>query len=370
MPPYSLPPVDLNLPPFNIAEISLFGPGVGECLVIHLGLNRWFVIDSCINRETQNPIALDYLESIGVSFDAVVGVLITHFHADHIEGAYRLVVACQNAKIFMSQALAHENAMRLYDLYRKSPFNDVGAPVRELSQIVDYLIKNDAISRVELVKHKHPLFVCNQLSVRLYALSPSEVAANQSSAVFASMIPSEASPRTALVAPSTENLNAVAVHFSFGESSALLGADLECHSNDLTGWKAILDNGIYKDLGLSKSQFFKVAHHGSETAHHDRLWSELLEDKPSSLCTPYNRSLLPKETDIQRIRELSSSLSITKKTLKGKAIKRDRSVESIIKSAAKSIKAVDNRIGHLQLRFGLERLEEFSLMGNEHHICF
>ena len=50
----------------NQLELSLFGPGRGECAVIHLGWGDWACIDSCIDRATKRPAALSYLERIGV----------------------------------------------------------------------------------------------------------------------------------------------------------------------------------------------------------------------------------------------------------------------------------------------------------------
>lgn len=30
-------------------EVSVFGPGVGESVVVHLGHGDWMVVDSCLN---------------------------------------------------------------------------------------------------------------------------------------------------------------------------------------------------------------------------------------------------------------------------------------------------------------------------------
>ena len=48
-------------------ELSVFGSGIGESLLVHLGFDDWVVVDSCIVRETGQPAALDYLREIGVS---------------------------------------------------------------------------------------------------------------------------------------------------------------------------------------------------------------------------------------------------------------------------------------------------------------
>jgi len=34
-------------------EVSVFGPGYGESLAIHLGLGSWIIIDSCRHNQTR-----------------------------------------------------------------------------------------------------------------------------------------------------------------------------------------------------------------------------------------------------------------------------------------------------------------------------
>jgi hypothetical protein len=62
-------------------EISIFGPGYGECIVAHLGDNSWFVVDSCIDVYTKRPAALTYFEKIGVNPSvSVKQIIATHWH--------------------------------------------------------------------------------------------------------------------------------------------------------------------------------------------------------------------------------------------------------------------------------------------------
>ena len=41
-------------------EVSIFGPGIGESVVVHLGYGDWIVVDSCLNPRTRLPAALEY----------------------------------------------------------------------------------------------------------------------------------------------------------------------------------------------------------------------------------------------------------------------------------------------------------------------
>src|SRR4051812_16047910 len=102
--------IDDSMPAQDQTEISIFGPGWGECLVIHIGSNRWYIVDCCRCPVSKRPIALQYLESLGLDPAACVeGIIITHWHADHIAGAFDLVVACTSAKIFISSTLRNDH---------------------------------------------------------------------------------------------------------------------------------------------------------------------------------------------------------------------------------------------------------------------
>ena len=40
------------------------GPDFGECIVVHFGNNRWFVVDSCQYPGISDPVALHYLQQL------------------------------------------------------------------------------------------------------------------------------------------------------------------------------------------------------------------------------------------------------------------------------------------------------------------
>ena len=76
-------------PAANEVEISLFGRGFGEALVIHLGDNRWMLVDSLV-ESTGEPVGLRYLSEIGVGRERVERSVATHWHDDHGAGLARL----------------------------------------------------------------------------------------------------------------------------------------------------------------------------------------------------------------------------------------------------------------------------------------
>ena len=53
-----MPDIKVDPPSPDELEISLFGPGRGECVVVHLGNNDWLVVDSCLDNTSSQPVAL------------------------------------------------------------------------------------------------------------------------------------------------------------------------------------------------------------------------------------------------------------------------------------------------------------------------
>ena len=76
---YTAESPDFNLPPADDEfELSVFGPGMGECLVIHLGQGDWLVIDSCRYPGAKSPVAIAYLEALGIEPSDAITVSYTH----------------------------------------------------------------------------------------------------------------------------------------------------------------------------------------------------------------------------------------------------------------------------------------------------
>ena len=98
-------------------EISVFGRGFGECIVIGCGNGDYAVIDSFQNAETKRPIALDYLEKIGVDpKTAIKEVIITHWHSDHIGMMSELIKTANNSQIIINPVFSVRVNMLKYCL--------------------------------------------------------------------------------------------------------------------------------------------------------------------------------------------------------------------------------------------------------------
>lgn len=100
------PEVRSKNPENDELEITLFGSGYGESVVVHIGDGKWIIVDSSINRDTRKPAALEYLEGIDVDVSSQVkGVVVTHWHDDHIRGISEIAKKCSSAKFCISAAL-------------------------------------------------------------------------------------------------------------------------------------------------------------------------------------------------------------------------------------------------------------------------
>ena len=53
-------------PAVQEVEVTIFGPGFGEFILVHATHNDWIIFDSCIESATGKPAVLRYLEEIGV----------------------------------------------------------------------------------------------------------------------------------------------------------------------------------------------------------------------------------------------------------------------------------------------------------------
>ena len=91
-------------PEHSEIEVSLFGPGYGESVVLHLGENLWLIVDSCLDPLTGDPAPLTYLHHLHIDLaTAVRWVVATHWHDDHIRGLGRIMHVCESAELCAPQ---------------------------------------------------------------------------------------------------------------------------------------------------------------------------------------------------------------------------------------------------------------------------
>ena len=218
------PPAD------NELEISIFGPGYGESILLHVGAKEWAIIDSCLN-ETRQSAPLCYLESLGIEPASAVRVVVaTHLHDDHIRGLSDIVRACTAAKFSCSLAFSKRDFFAMVTRYRKRNEIEGGSGVNEIFKIFKSLESRHQDPTYALANR--PIFRFTGASALLggecilTALSPSDAQLALFLKEIAALIPGSGTMRRA--APRTPNNVATVVWLSIGaEECVLLGSDLE-----------------------------------------------------------------------------------------------------------------------------------------------
>jgi beta-lactamase superfamily II metal-dependent hydrolase len=284
-------------------EVSLFGPGYGESVLLHIGANKWIIVDSCIDPVSEVPAPISYLRKININpGEAVEQVIATHWHDDHIRGLSIILKECEQAEFVCSVAQTSKEFLTLVSAYGNRPMME-STGVNEFYEILKILQQRNIPPKFAIAdrllwqidpQHRE----ANQPS-EIYALSPSDASVLLAKIDISKLSPEvgETKRRIPTLLP---NHSSVALLLKIGEDSILLGADLQETGNTGTGWMAIINSG---NRPSGKASFFKIPHHGSVTSNNPQIWSELIEPKPISALTPFinGNIFLPTRDDVDRI---------------------------------------------------------------------
>lgn len=332
----------LGVPPeHNVMEVTLVGPGYGECIILHIGNGSWVIVDSCIGADSR-PAALTYFQSMGLNPSEVVRLIVaTHWHDDHIRGLGELVEVCDDAIFCCASALRTQEFLAIMDAIASRPMSQVGSGMKELYKA--RLLLEARSSRPVFAIANRRIF--SRDSCEVWSLSPCDREVDSFLQGIDRLRPHEreTKKRTPTLTP---NEVAVVLLIEIGSTAVLLGSDLERR-----GWLEILDTS---GRPSGKASFFKVPHHGSQNAHEDRVWNEMLHSDPIAALTPWRRGglKLPKERDVQRI------LSFTRKAYATapRDIPRRRSARNRNRTVVKTIREVSKRISRIAQPPGMIRL--------------
>lgn len=343
-------------PAKNELEITIFGPGVGECIVLHLGNDDWMVVDSCILPDCAEPAALNYLRRIGVDpAKSVRRVLATHWHDDHIQGLAKVLTECSNAQFVMSGALSGPQFIQLVlEVEAQNRLVKHTSSASEFAEILK-ILKDRAVGRYVVGPN---IYAQDGLRIfqgghngtmEVWALSPSSATVTNSLAHLADrlMTPGEAQ-RFKRFSP---NDLSVAILVQTVDFHLLLGADLENTNDEQFGWKAVLKSALRPQ---SHSTTFKVAHHGSVNADHEDVWKRMLVEQPLAVVTPFAKlsKPLPTKTDAARIKDRAGQAICTTWPPSKKPPRR-KGVDGIVRGATKSRTALNRKSGYVRLRLDL-----------------
>lgn len=281
-------------------EFSAFGPGYGECLLVHLGQQEWMIVDSCVDAD-RLPV-LDYLASIGV--DPATGVKLivaTHWHDDHVRGISDLMAASTTAGCACSAALSPRQLLQA--ICQEEPELGEGqtSGIREMRSVLARLVETCparpqplwAVENRVLYEREGPL----RCQVR--ALSPCDRVLLRAYRDILSLVRQGHGGR---VRTPNLNLGSVVLWVKAGDATMLLGADLQQAPDPC--WADVLQSRA----GLQgRAEIFKVPHHGSENGHLDKVWDDILIFNPDAVVCPNSngRYDLPTPDDVERLCGLS-----------------------------------------------------------------
>ncbi len=273
-------------------ELTLFGPGYGESIVLHLGGGVWVLVDSCLDTDGA-PRALRYLESIGLDPAKDVALVVaTHWHDDHIRGMAQLVERCSRATFCCASVLGKKEILAAVRALEGRHLSSAGSGIREIYGVFSRLGQRKPGQTPKLALANRRIF--HQGGCEIWSLSPNDSNYAAFLKTIGSLIPGEGQSKGRVPDPSP-NMVAVVLWVRIENIVVLLGSDLE-----KPGWVEILQSA---ERPTSKASVFKVPHHGSNNAHDPAVWTRMLEPNPFAILTPWRRGahVLPTQIDVERI---------------------------------------------------------------------
>lgn len=282
-------------------EVSLFGPGYGECALLHIGAGEWMIVDSCVAGGEQP--AISYLLEIGVDVRRDVKLIVaTHWHDDHVRGMASLVELCEGARFACSTALEKDEVWGGFATFPTGHLRKLTSGVDEMRRVQNLLSGGGRPSPKWAVEDRL-LFersATGAPKVSVTALAPSDRTVTRAYQSISSLLQSSVDIGT--VPAPARNDASVVLSVDIGDASVLLGGDLETTPGDSeTGWAAVV--GLEERSRRRRAEVFKIPHHGSEGAHYEPVWSKMLIEAPEAVLTPWRRgrSRLPTASDLERL---------------------------------------------------------------------
>ncbi len=124
-------------------EVSIFGPGYGECIVIHIGSGKWAIVDSCQVDNKSEPASITYLRSLGVSVETdVISVSASHWHDDHVKGLARTIDVCRPARLSFGSVLQSNEFVAFLCAHKSQPVQKLDRGGTELLRCLEAVVNS------------------------------------------------------------------------------------------------------------------------------------------------------------------------------------------------------------------------------------
>ena len=339
-------------------ELTLLGPGYGECVVLHVGRGTWILVDSCGRADA--PAALHYLRSLDLDPAQVVALIVaTHWHDDHIRGMARLVDACSNAIFCCASVLCHKEFLATVHALERRHFAGFGSGVREIYGVISRLLDAQAVPTWALANRR----VFSEGRCEVWSLAPADSAFADFLKKLGRLLPEPGHAETRIRSLSPNDV-AVVLWITVGDIAVLLGSDLERRS-----WSTIVQDAARPP---GRASVFKVPHHGSESAHHPGVWALMLDPEPFAVIAPWKigRRVVPARRDKRRILNMTGNAYVSA-TVDSVAPVRGRGtmVERMVRQSGIKLRRTPTPDGvRLRRRIGSDTLWKVEQFGSACHL--
>lgn len=342
-------------------ELTLFGPGYGESIVLHTGGGAWVIVDSCID-EAGKPAALAYLEGIGLDPARAVRLIVaSHWHDDHVRGMARLAEACGQAEFCCAAALRSEEFLAAVDALERRHRTFARSGVREIHGVFSRIAERKSPAQFAIANRR--LFQREECEI--WSLSPHDGAIQAFLRSIGGLLPAEGETKTR-VPDRTPNAAAVALWARVADVAILLGSDLETG-----GWREILKDAQRPN---GRAGVFKVPHHGSRDADEPGVWERMLAPDPVAVLTPWRRGrgALPRAADVRRLTSRTSRVYATAPaaSLRRQPRRGRKLVDRTLKESGITLRRLAIPSGAIRLRRKIDSESSWSvtLIGKAHRL--
>lgn len=311
----------------GLLNVVVFGPGRGEAILVVLPDGQLGVVDGCREPVDEDsgrgdPVRelLNHISEQRASADLRLRfVCLTHPHDDHYGGLGRLLRAYEGRvdEIWSVLELGDRYApayKKWLELSKEESVVQDRETLKGLDRVIDAIRAQprDGLPRPQHLDQNKLLIpphkMCGaRLSILSIAPSATDVRLALDALIEALRVLEQPdAPESRGSRTFDPNDASGALLITWGQARVLLAGDLTHGADLLRGWQSA-QSSIHKRV-----QIVNVAHHASEGAHHDELWTKM---RPQlALVTPFKYAegnQPPKPGDIERLLASKAMVIIT-----------------------------------------------------------